>query len=155
MKKFMAVVVLLILAGIAVYYLNQRGMLAGGNLTVPIQLNSAEKVGGVLLDLVYDPDVLEAVEVKAGELARNALIETDLTNPGHVQVGVIELEGMSGDGTLVDVVFKSKSGDQESSLIFERVEVRHAETLYELVPETSAGAIAANTRSVTPPVITF
>ncbi len=47
---------------------------------VPINLEGATEVGSMDIVLNYDADVLSAVDVEAGELGKNALIEANNHN---------------------------------------------------------------------------
>lgn len=80
---------------------------AGNPVSVPIQLSGANGLGAVHLEMTYDPAVLTAQEVTKGALAgNNALMESNIKEPGRVVIGIVSLDGITGDGTLASVNFK-------------------------------------------------
>jgi len=116
-------------------------------------VKNADGVGALHIELVYDASALEAVKVKAGKLAKNAMMESNLKTPGRVIIGIVEAEGITGDGTVATVTFKSKSKSAQTALTLENVQAHSAETLHELVAETTPGAIGGSKPN--PAVIRF
>lgn len=79
---------------------------AGNPVNVPIQMSGANGLGAVHLELTFDPAVLTAQEVTKGALAgNNALMESNIKEPGRVVIGIVSLDGITGDGTLASVNF--------------------------------------------------
>ncbi len=127
----------------------------GGQVKVPINLEGANNIGSISIELVYDSDVLEATEVVAGELAANAMIESNIQNPGRVIIGIIDSSGINGDGAIATVSFNQVGDGGTSPLTLENVETHDATTLVDIINETSDGSFAAEGNAVTAPVITI
>jgi hypothetical protein len=126
----------------------------GGNskVDVPINLEAATNVGSLHLELTYDTTVLQAVGVKSGELAEKATIESNLENQGKVIIGIIDANGISGDGVVATVSFNI-IGDGTSNLALDNVNAYDANTLQDLATEVSSGNFVRADSSVTSPTI--
>lgn len=125
----------------------------GGENTVPIQVNNADGVGALHIELVYDSSIIEVADVTLGRLGENGQVDFEV-EPGRVVIGFIDAMGMSGSGDVVGVEFTENS-DGESSLALENVVATDAETLYDLVVQTSAGSLDTDDDTSTAPVITI
>lgn len=128
---------------------------AGGEVEVPINAEGASKVGSLEFVLVYDPALLEATKVEKGTLAGNAMMEPSVDIPGRVWVGMVDANGMSGDGSVAVVIFKVLAEEGTSPLTLEDIDAYNAETLLDIVTEATTGEFLVKDRSVTGPVITF
>jgi len=116
---------------------------AGGTVDVPIQLAGAQGLGAVHVELVYDPSVLTAESVTKGALAgNNALVESNLKQAGRAIIGVVTLDGISGDGTLATVRFQVK-GDAgaKSALNFENNQAWERESHAEVLVTSQPGQV--------------
>lgn len=78
----------------------------GSTVEVPINLEGATEVGSMDIVLNYDADVLSAVDVEAGELGKNALIESNTANDGAVIIALADSSGINGDGAVAIVAFE-------------------------------------------------
>ena len=87
----------------------------GATVQVSIKVAGAANVGGLHVELSYDASILQAVEVKPGALAEGAMLESNLSSPGQVVIGLIDSGGMSGDGVLAEVVFQVTGQEGDSS----------------------------------------
>ena len=73
---------------------------------VPIILEGATDVGSMDIILNYDADILSAVDVEAGALGKNALIESNTANDGAVIIALADSSGINGDGAVAIVAFE-------------------------------------------------
>jgi len=125
-------------------------------LHVPINLQGASQVGSLEFILTYEPSLLTATSVTRGDLAGDALIESRVSTPGKVWIGLIDAEGVSGDGALAFVSFRTKEGGiSNSPLMLEEVSSYNALTLVDLLSSSSPGLVAMHNGSYTAPVLTF
>jgi len=125
-------------------------------IRVPINAIGANRLGSLEFVLVYDPAVLEATEVDKGSLASNAMMEFSIETPGRVWVGMIDANGMNGDGTLAVISFQVIGKDEmTTSLALEKIEAYDAETLLDIITEASLGNFTAQDGSFTAPVLNF
>lgn len=161
MKKSLILIVLIIIGGGAAAYFLLSGEeedepidTGGVAIEVPLQIQGASNIGGLHVELVYDPDVLEATKVTPGQAAANGAIESNLGTPGRVVIGFIDAMGVDGNGTLATVSF-SKAGPGETALSLENVEATDADTLYETYIQASDGSFSSEGNSVTAPILTF
>ncbi|MBA7507033.1 hypothetical protein ES706_05749 [subsurface metagenome] len=126
-------------------------VLVGENFTVGIAVNPAEPVYGIALELRFDPALVSATEVLAGDLG--AVNETDfylVVKNIFNQEGIVELAGLtvgkvntiSSPGTLATIKFISKSAGT-SGLAIEDLGVRKFENeVPVLAPsEASSGGV--------------
>ncbi len=127
----------------------------GGQVKVPINLESANNIGSISIELVYDSDVLEATEVVAGELAANAMIESNIQTPGRVIIGIMDSSGMNGDGAVAAISYDVVDEEENSTLALAEVLTHDATTLVDIINETSDGSFAAEGNAVTEPVVRF
>ena len=95
-------------------------------IEVPVALSGARSVGSLEFVLVYNPEVLELMEVGKGELAGNSLIDSSSRTPGRVWTALINPQGISGSGEVARFTFEvitpaitgsevTVSGSRESS----------------------------------------
>jgi hypothetical protein len=112
----------------------------GATVEVPIEVEEAANLGAMHIELSYDAGVLQAAEVKQGPLAENAMLESDLSAPGRVVIGLIDATGMSGDGAVAVVVFQviGQEGDN-SPLTLENLAAHDATSMDVLVVEGTSG----------------
>lgn len=117
---------------------------------VAVNAKGANNVGSLEFELIYDTAVLQAVGVEKGTLAGNAMIDSSVERPGRVWVGMVDSNGINGDGSLVVVSFqKVGEGQIEATLTLENVVAHNAATLIDIITQVSPGSLT------TPPTITF
>ncbi len=115
---------------------------AGDIVEVPINLEGAVDVGSMDISLMYDPAVLQAVGVEAGDLGGNAYIESNTANEGEVIIALADSSGINGDGAVAVVSFEVV-GDvgSSSTLILSDVSV-HNTDLVEVISPTIDGTLS-------------
>ena len=111
----------------------------GSTAEVPINLEGASEVGSMDIVLKYDANVLCAVDVEAGALGKNALIESNTARDGEVIIALADSSGINGDGAVASVTFEV-IGDAgtTSPLTLEAVLVHNID-LGEIIPTTECG----------------
>lgn len=115
---------------------------AGSIVEIPVNLEGAADVGSMGFSLMYDPEVLQAVGVEAGELGTNAYIESNTANEGEVMVAMADSAGISGDGTVAVVSFRVLGEvGSSSSLILADVSV-HNTDLVEVISSAVSGTFS-------------
>jgi hypothetical protein len=128
---------------------------SSGGVKVPVKIYGASSVGSLHMELVFDPAVLEAVGVKPGELAENAMIEHNLQTPGRVIIGIVDASGITGDGTLMEISLDVIDSHGTSELVLEKVEVHDADSLKDIIAGTANGYFSAEDKDVAVPLITL
>ncbi len=123
-------------------------------LEVPVTLRGASNLGSLQLELRFDPQALELKGVKAGPLARNALVDSKLSAPGRVQIGLVAASGISGDGGVVILTFAPAGKAGPVSLTVEQLQAADTD-LRDLVVTTTAGQFGGTGSQATGPVINF
>ena len=125
-------------------------------VVVPINVDGADKLGSLEFVLAYEAEALEVLKVQKGDLAYNALLEFSELQPGKVWTGIVDGNGISGDGTVAMVSFRVRGEHQGSTeLTLEDVSVYHATTLLDIHPEASAGNLSPGSNSVISPSLSF
>ncbi|PKB82225.1 MAG: hypothetical protein BZY88_05025 [SAR202 cluster bacterium Io17-Chloro-G9] len=125
-------------------------------MRVPINLQSASDLGSLEFVLVYEPATLEFVGVDPGALAFDSVIETNLRAPGKVWVGMINPQGVNGDGPIAVVSFHTLEGGQaDSPLYLEEVSGHHASTLLDAPSRPIPGMLTAKDGWFSSPSLVF
>lgn len=123
---------------------------------VPIMVKEAKQVGSLELLMTYDPTVLKATKVEKGVLANNAMMEFSIDKPGRVWIGIIDAQGMNGNGSIALIHLQAVSKNNENTpLITEKIEAYNSETLLDIITKVSSGSVAPKDHSVTAPIIDF
>jgi len=96
----------------------------GDTFTVDIAVNPAEPIGGVSLDLCFDPSILSVVEVEEGDLGLPLWVKTVNNETGVVTLAGTTLEAatVSEPGSFAVITFESKASGT-SALTIEKLEV--------------------------------
>lgn len=123
---------------------------------VPVLLEGAANVGSLEFVLSYEPTVLEVTGVEKGFMANNALLDSSIRTPGLVWTGIIDVNGISGDGSAAIITF-AVVGDAGSNtaLRLDSVVAYDASTLLDIITSASGGHFIVNDRSVTAPSLSF
>ena len=154
-------------------------------IDVPVTLSNARNVGSLEFVLVYNPEVLELLEVEKGKLAGNSLIDSSSHTPGRVWTALINPQGISGNGEVARFTFEviapattgsesTVSGSRESGpaadaglnvaadtesfdsvLRLESVSAYSATTLLDLLAEPATGGFTREGLDVKTPVVAF
>ena len=83
-------------AGLTVSMSNTTGA-KRSTVEVPINLEGRSEVGSINIILNYDANLLSAVDVEAGALGKNALIESNTARDGQMIIALADSSGISGD----------------------------------------------------------
>jgi hypothetical protein len=106
--------------------------------------------------LLYEPAVLRVANIEPGTLAGNALIETSDGSPGQVWAGMIDVNGISGDGPVAVITFDIVGDSGSTSpLTLQNVAAHDATTLLDILTEISAGSFAVDGQALTAPTLEF
>lgn len=125
-------------------------------LEVPIRAMGATQLGSIEFVLVYEPSLLEVADVKPGPLANNALFEFDSGTPGRLWTGIVDANGISGEGPLAVVSFRPVEGSKSSSpLVLENVSAYNVSTFLDIPTQSSSGELTIQGQQVTSPEVVF
>ena len=126
------------------------------NVNVPIHLTDAENIGSLEFVLTYDPSVLEVSGVEAGGLAQSALFDFGTRSPGRLWAGLIDSEGINGDGPIAVVSFKVVGpGASTSLLALENITTYDASSLLDILTNATSGSFTVDGRALTAPTLAF
>ena len=79
----------------------------GVYIDVAINVNKADGIGSMNLDLTYDPKVIIAEKVTLGKTASGSMFASNIKNDtGKVSLGYATTKGISGNGPISSVRFK-------------------------------------------------
>ena len=123
---------------------------------IPVLLEGAANIGSLEFVLSYEPTVLEVTGVEKGSMANDALLDSSIRTPGLVWAGLIDANGISGDGPAAIITF-AVVGEAESStaLILDSVIAYDASTLLDILTSASRGHFIVKDRSFTAPSLSF
>ena len=122
---------------------------------VPIEIENAEDLGGIVFRLVYDSSVLEFTGIKQGARARSRTMQFGIVKPGEIEVLVGAGTGISGDFTLAKLECKVLNSAGASKLVVQVTDARNAKTGQILNTQVSEGSFSASDMSVKAPLIVF
>ena len=120
---------------------------------VAVNLQNASNVGSLQIEISYDASVLQVMQVEAEELGENALIESNLDNPGGIVIGIVDSSGINGSGPVVSITFDVLEKDGSSYLTIENATAHDVNTLVDLPANLTQGEFTAG--EVSPPTISF
>ncbi|MFQ6091288.1 MAG: cohesin domain-containing protein [bacterium] len=80
--------------------------------TFPITFENADGIIAAEFRLTYHPEILTAVEVRTTELSAGFYLEYKI-DPGEIRVAMAGDSPMSGSGAIVEIEFKTKSGETD------------------------------------------
>ena len=125
-------------------------------VNVPIYLTGAKNVGSLEFILTYDPSVLEVSGVEAGGLARNALFDFGPREPGRLWAGLIDSDGINGDGPVAVVSFRVIGpGSSASRLNLESIYTYDASSLLDILSDATSGSFTVEGHALTAPALAF
>ena len=123
---------------------------------MPVYLAGANNVGSLEFVLVYEPAVLKIANVEPGPMARNALVEFGARTSGRLWAGLIDTDGLHGDGPVAIVSFDVVGQQPTSSALrLENVLAYDATSLLDILTEASAGTFVVEGQVITAPALTF
>jgi len=124
--------------------------LAGSDVTVPINVSDTTGVGVIVVEItvVYDPDILTAVDISTDGTIASGWLAIDDLGDDQIAITMIGFPPLSGAGTLVKVNFSvsitAYPGETSpltlTDLSFWRKELP-SEPVYEIVPTTTTDGI--------------
>lgn len=123
-------------------------------LEIPITVRGASNLGSLQLEVKYDQQAMELHGVKAGPLARNALVDSNKSAPGVVRIGLVSTSGISGDGTVIILTFAPTARGGSSNLTVSSVDASDTD-LHDLVVSATAGRFPGGSGQFTGPVLSF
>jgi hypothetical protein len=114
----------------------------GETAQITVAMENGANVGAFDMALRYDPAVIRFVEGKTGEVAGDALLELNESEPGLLLIALADVNGLSGDGVVFAVSFDvaGQPGDQTSILV-DRAEAYHYELLTDIPLQTIDGGL--------------
>ena len=72
---------------------------------IPINVSNAKDVGSIDISLQYDPCVLSLKTVEKGNLTQNSTMQYNTAEDGKVLIGLIDENGLNGNGSLAILSF--------------------------------------------------
>ena len=138
---------------ISVYYGQEKSL---GELEVPIIGMGTSNVGTLHIELVYDPAVLRVTTVEEGSLTGDVSIHHSAEMPGRVIVGIVDTEGINGQGSLAVVRFDIlEEAAITIPLILENVKVWDTLNISRIFPTNIEGSFRSSDLSLAPPILIF
>ena len=121
---------------------------------LPIAVRNAFNLGSLLVEVGYDTGMLELQSVKAGALGRKGLLESNEETPGMVRIGLVDPNGINGDGEIITLVFLSNQSGGSSPYTLELVEASDTD-LRDLVAQVNSSQFSGVGEPFTPPALIF
>jgi hypothetical protein len=114
---------------------------SGRPVQIPVTVQGAPGIGAMHLEIRYDAAILEAQAADKGVLlGDNALLDFNVAEPGKLVIGLVTLDAIEGDGTLLTTRFmvKGKEG-QSSPLRLENAKAWGGKTRLDILVNTEDG----------------
>ncbi|WP_081579843.1 cohesin domain-containing protein [Methanomassiliicoccus luminyensis] len=89
----------------------------GDTVTVNVSIENNPGILGSVLNVTYDPNVLEVLSAKAGNISSNVLFYANTEEPGKVKMSWLPSEGVYTDGSIMVIEFKIKETTAGSTSI--------------------------------------
>jgi len=121
---------------------------------VPVEVKGAFDLGSLRVEFNYDQQVLELQSVKTGPLGRNALLDWNQETPGMVRIGLVDANGINGDGEILILVFILTLQDGSSPFTLESVEASDTD-LKDLVVQINSSQFTGPSDPFTSPSLIF
>jgi len=77
----------------------------GESVTIPINVSNAKNIGSMDISLRYNPGVLALKNVEKGNLTQNSTMQYNTAEDGKVLIGIIDENGINGNGSLAILSF--------------------------------------------------
>ena len=123
---------------------------------IPVNISGATNIGSLHFELVFDATKLKITAVESSSLIGNSLIKYNTDAPERIVVGLVNSNGIRGDGPLIEVIFTIREkGSETIPLTFENVAAYDASTLNRLSLSTTNGSFKQKDNSFTPPTLSF
>jgi len=126
----------------------------GTTVELPIAVQDAFNLGSLLVEVGYDTGMLELQSVKAGALGRNGLLESNQETPGMVRIGLVDPNGINGDGDIITLVFLPIQGGGSSPYTLELLEASDTD-LKDLVVQVNSSQFSGVGEPFVPPALVF
>ena len=99
---------------------NQKGK-AGDVVTVPVEFNTGQEVGGFQISIYYDKEVLEFQSLEAGDLIEKAgggiFDYNHIEESSEIIVVYVVPDTVKNEGSIVDLKFKLKKDCTEKRCV--------------------------------------
>ncbi|WMW21461.1 cohesin domain-containing protein [Methanolobus mangrovi] len=120
-------------AGFCGLMFESRSKPAGSSVQIPLTLSGVkEGIGNMDLELTYNTDVLECIEVIKGGLTDDSLFESNIMG-GEIRVSLADMEGFSGEGSVAYVKFNVIGEEGSiSELMISSITANNADDLSEM-----------------------
>ena len=89
----------------------------GDTVIIEINIENNPGIAGTVLLVIFDSDVLEVISAEAGTVTSNGLFFANTENPGKITMSWLLLNGVDGDGSLLEITFKIKDTAEKSTEI--------------------------------------
>jgi hypothetical protein len=115
---------------------------AGGEAVVNIKQEGAKATGALDMEISFAPDAMEFVKAEPGDVADNAQVQANQVTPGQVKVALMDLDGLSGDGTVIALHFKVKAAvGTKVPIKIVSAQANHYEALVEIPVKLEDGEV--------------
>ncbi len=101
-------------------------------ITFPVNIQNASDVGSLHFEIVYDSTTYRALRVDKNDSFTDILLESDISTPGHIIVGVVSGGGINRDGTIATVVLQKTKGETGRTITLENVIAYDTAATFEL-----------------------
>jgi hypothetical protein len=120
---------------------------------IPVDIKYAKEVGTLHFEIVYDSASYKALRVDKNGSFTDILLESDISNPGHIIVGIISGGGINGNGTIATIVLQKTKGGTGRTISLENVIAFDKAATVELPVKVSQEE--SNSKSPTATIIEF
>jgi hypothetical protein len=121
---------------------------AGSKVMIPVKVGGATNLAAIGIVITYDPAVLTFSSADLGEISTNGMIEANGTRSGIVKIGVVDTEGVNGDGPLVKMTFNVVGKDGATSPVNVQVTGAWKTDLVDIQTTSSGGTFTVGGKGI-------
>jgi hypothetical protein len=116
----------------------------GDIVEIPITVEGAKNLGSMDILITYDPAVLSVDSVDSGAL-NTGLLSVNKDTAGTVSIGIVDANGINGEGAIAVIKFKVTGGNgATSALAISNILAYDVKTHVDIQTTTSGGTFTVN-----------
>ncbi len=116
-------------------------VVTGESAEVPLLVKDAPNIGSMDIILRYSPEVLALEGVGKGELTSRAMLRYAEKEPGSVKIGIVQIGGINGDGSVAVLRFRVKGEVGTSTMLSILAKASDAKTVKPIALKTAGATI--------------
>jgi len=129
-------------AGVSVISIGNYSADFSEQVVLTVNMTGAANIGSIQYSLTYDPQILTLISPpERGSLLPNSMITYNYATPGRITVGIIDNNGINGDGSLMTIRVNTTGAPEEKTpLTLDVTEVKNASDFSDVPCTVTSGS---------------